>query len=295
MYIDQHGKKWFKANLHTHTTVSDGRKSPEDAIALYKEKGYDILSLTDHWKLSKTEQKDGMLMLSGIEYNINGSDILKGVYHIVGIGMSDAPNLDRNNSCLTAQEIIDNIHAHNGIAVLAHPAWSMNTVDQLMPLNNVDTVEIYNSVSGLPHNCRPDSSIVIDLCAARGKAFPCSASDDSHFYDGEEGYSYIYIQADELTESAVMDAIRAGRFYATQGPKFSVDIGDVIDGKRTIKLECDETVETIVFYTGTVWANNRSISGVHEAVFELKESDRFVRIECIDKNGNRGFGSPILF
>ena len=30
---------WYKANLHTHTTVSDGKATPEEAIRLYKDAG----------------------------------------------------------------------------------------------------------------------------------------------------------------------------------------------------------------------------------------------------------------
>lgn len=39
---------WQKGNLHTHTTLSDGRKTVEEAIALYRGQGYDFLAITDH-------------------------------------------------------------------------------------------------------------------------------------------------------------------------------------------------------------------------------------------------------
>lgn len=32
-------EKYFKANLHTHTTISDGRLTPQEMKALYKAKG----------------------------------------------------------------------------------------------------------------------------------------------------------------------------------------------------------------------------------------------------------------
>lgn len=41
--------KWFRGNLHTHTTLSDGRYTPERAAALYRDAGYDFIALTDHW------------------------------------------------------------------------------------------------------------------------------------------------------------------------------------------------------------------------------------------------------
>ena len=40
--------RWLRGNLHTHTTVSDGKLTPEECIRLYKEKGYDFLCITDH-------------------------------------------------------------------------------------------------------------------------------------------------------------------------------------------------------------------------------------------------------
>lgn len=36
MFTDVFGKIWYKGNLHTHTTNSDGAYTPEETIALYK-------------------------------------------------------------------------------------------------------------------------------------------------------------------------------------------------------------------------------------------------------------------
>ena len=37
-------------------------------------------------------------------------------------------------------------------------------------------------------------------------------------YKGEQCVSYIMLQADELTVPSVLEALKAGRFYASQGP-----------------------------------------------------------------------------
>lgn len=34
MFTDAFGKIWYKGNLHTHTTNSDGAYTPEETIAL---------------------------------------------------------------------------------------------------------------------------------------------------------------------------------------------------------------------------------------------------------------------
>lgn len=38
----------YKANFHTHTTVSDGAMNPHEVVDRYHELGYDILAITDH-------------------------------------------------------------------------------------------------------------------------------------------------------------------------------------------------------------------------------------------------------
>ena len=69
MIRDEKGNTWYKGNLHTHTTRSDGRKTPEDTIALYRQNGYDFLAMTDHWKPSANETApNGMLMVAGLLY-----------------------------------------------------------------------------------------------------------------------------------------------------------------------------------------------------------------------------------
>lgn len=39
---------FYKANLHAHSTVSDGHFTPKELKNLYKNKGYSILAYTDH-------------------------------------------------------------------------------------------------------------------------------------------------------------------------------------------------------------------------------------------------------
>ena len=45
------GKRWYRGMLHMHTHWSDGRALPEQAVAAYKDAGYDFISITDHNRL----------------------------------------------------------------------------------------------------------------------------------------------------------------------------------------------------------------------------------------------------
>ena len=49
---EYHGFKncgnWYKGNIHSHTTISDGMLTPEQSVKLYKENGYHFLCFSEH-------------------------------------------------------------------------------------------------------------------------------------------------------------------------------------------------------------------------------------------------------
>ncbi|MEG2860151.1 MAG: hypothetical protein RSA12_09670, partial [Clostridia bacterium] len=75
---------FFKGNLHTHTTRSDGKMSPEDVMALYRAHGYDFLALTDHWHVGQAGIFEGLLLLAGIELDVM---METQAVHVVGLGV----------------------------------------------------------------------------------------------------------------------------------------------------------------------------------------------------------------
>ena len=64
---------FYKANLHCHTTLSDGKKPIEEVADLYKRHGYSVVAFTDHNILlphPELRTKD-FLPLTGYELNVN--------------------------------------------------------------------------------------------------------------------------------------------------------------------------------------------------------------------------------
>ena len=106
MEKDMFGISRLKVNLHMHTTLSDGSKTPEEAAEIYKKAGYDVVAITDHWIHRDSGEIGGLRILSGAEYNIGGGDASTGVYHILGIGCSKKPNLTQEAG---PQKIIDEV------------------------------------------------------------------------------------------------------------------------------------------------------------------------------------------
>lgn len=289
MIRDTQGNTWFKGNLHTHSTMSDGKKTPEEVIALYQEHGYDFIALTDHYHwYPETQQSKGILCLSGCEYD-TGTNAREGIYHITAIGCTCEPALSREPQKPNVQEIIKQIHRCGGLAILAHPAWSMNTPEQILALPETDALEIYNTISGKPWNCRPDSGHIVDFLALQGSYHRCIAADDSHFYNGEQCRSYIMVKAVECTREALMNAILNGDYYATQGPDFSV----AVEGGTLVVRS--SPVREVVFYTNMVYTKDRVAQGeaLTEARYTIKPGDTFVRVELWDAQGNCAWSPAI--
>ncbi len=281
-------KKCYKGNLHTHTNRSDGALSPDLVIEKYKSEGYDFLSLTDHWKLSENGYKNGMTLLSGCEYNF-GNNVRDGIFHVVGVGFDSDPEILHTDTVETA---IDKIHRVGGVADIAHPAWSMNTVEQLKRAEKADYTEIFNSVSNLPRNCRPYSGEVIDKCAAQGLVFKTAGVDDTHWYREDFASSFIYLMAEECSPEAVLDALKQGNFYASQGPRLSVfRDGDYI----TVDLPKEDDIEIVTFFTDTVWTSERSVVGENLSHIEhrLDGNETFVRVEVRNTHGEIGWSQII--
>ena len=286
-------KKFYKGNLHVHTTVSDGRKAPEEVMALYQENGYDFLALTDHWKVSPTQQYKNMLVLSGMEIDYTFE---KQVLHVVCI-LRDAGILEKLNreNRLPYQEAIDLVNSLGGAAIVAHPAWSLNTYDFLLGIEGACAAEVYNTVSGAPWNgTRADSSGILDVVSTWGKYYPLVASDDAHFYTGDQCTSFTMVQADSLTPEGIISALKRGSFYASQGPRF-LDV-EIDEEKLTVRTT---PVERVTFSSNLFYSADRSTmrKGITEISYPLKKErgEHFVRCEIEDQWGRKAWLSPIAY
>ena len=289
MYTDKNGNTWYKIGLHTHTTLSDGHKTPEEMAKIYKNAGYDAVAITDHWKYFEETEIGGLKIIPGCEYNIGGGDTSEFVMHIVGIGMESKPQLDRETA--TAQEIIDAINSCGGMAVLAHPAWSLNTKDQIKALTGFSMLEIYNSVSDAHESYRPYSGYIVDALANDGVVFPLTATDDVHYYDGtDETKAFIMVKAKDCSVKSIANAIECKDFYATQGPELYVKK----DGDKII-ASCSGC-SVIKFISNAAWAKNRVIRGENLKLAEYTPVDfeKWVRVEATDKDGNTAWSNIIV-
>ena len=283
MQTDLFGNRRQKVNLHMHTTRSDGAHSPTTALRIYRNEGYDAVALTDHWRFGEGGIDEGMTVLSGAEYNLAGDTGKGGVFHILSIGAEREPEIVGDDDTADPQQVIDAIHAAGGLAILAHPAWSLNTPEQIMRLHGFDATEIYNSVSGVHESRRPDSSIIVDQLGARGLFLPLVADDDTHYYDSDRCFAWIMVKADDASRESLLPAIRRGDFYATEGPEVHIRV----EGNEAI-ITCSPCREVAVF-SDAVWVDKRMIEGedLREVRVPVVKYEHFVRARVTEKEGRQ--------
>lgn len=84
--------QFYKGNLHSHTTNSDGHLTPEEAVALFKSQGYHFLCLSEHDRYTDYRAQfntNDFIILPGLEASANLTDSASGqrlkTHHMHGI------------------------------------------------------------------------------------------------------------------------------------------------------------------------------------------------------------------
>ena len=118
---------------------------------------------------------------------------------------------------------------------------------------------------------------------------PCIATHDSHYYEGVVTKGFIMVNSDTLTSKGILEALRSGNFYASQGPRFL----DVHYNGEKVEVTCSEDVERIVVYSNAAWVDQRVFDEPHgKAVYEISPLDKYIRIELIDGKGRKAWCTP---
>lgn len=281
---------WFKGNIHAHTTNSDGWFSPESLVRSFHASGYNFLAITDHWKLTSLNFKnsDDFILLPGTE--LNGGATAAGDFHIVGLGIKKKIEMLRQSADMySAQDLIDMVHEAEGMAILAHPSWNSVTSADILPLEGLLGLEIYNSGCDA-EIARGYGDIQYDEVLARNKKMFCVAVDDCHriYYDAFKGW--IFVKAKQLTEKAILSAIKKGNFYSSQGPV----IHDIDISKSFIKIVSSPAKRVNIIANPRYGHSEIAREGEFftEVKIHLREEVRYFRVEVVDSVGRKAWTNP---
>ncbi|HUT25905.1 MAG TPA: CehA/McbA family metallohydrolase [Sumerlaeia bacterium] len=283
--------RWRKANLHTHTTTSDGNKPPAERAAQYREAGYAVLALTDHEATNDVTNlsSDDFLVLSGMETHPDcpGSAI---PYHVVCLNV---PHGMRCEGDVNAR--IRQVKDAGGEAFVAHPYWCGFDVNHLLPVEGAIGLEVFNTTCC---GCgKGFSSVHWDNLLERGEIVPALAVDDVHHpHDVFQGWTMI--KAEDLTVEAIMEALRTGAYYSSCGPE--IFEARLVDG--TVRVECSPASEIHFIAQGpfgrSVYTDGDGRRGrcspIASAEFALSGEQKYVRVEIVDAHGRRAWTNPMI-
>ncbi len=296
--------RYFKANLHTHSTFSDGRLTPKECKELYKSKGYSILALTDHNIVADHSNlnDDDFLMLTGAEYNFDAQSLpyahLK-VYHFNFI--AKRPDLlwqpfishthkhfeDVSSHLAKAEiegmpqvydtgiinEVIARANEKGHLVIYNHPAWSLQDYTDYAGLKGLWGMELCNNscaLGGLADDAHC-SLVYRDLMNLTGRIFPVGG-DDAHNVSTACG-AWIMVGAEKLAYGSVIEALERGDFYASTGP----EIHSLTWDGQFLEIDCSDAQDITVLSNGRFWRCIRPTDG--EAVLRHARIDMSTWVE----------------
>lgn len=322
-YLISPEKNQYKANLHCHSVLSDGCKTPEELKEMYKSRGYSILAITDHERPTEHQSlaDDNFILLTGYEvyirpepkYNLYRDEVhlnlfakdpynlswicfneeysryalRDGVAHLIPKVGSQRPReytVDYLNEFIKVANDAGYLVAYN------HHAWSMLSEAMLLDLKGLFSLEISNYSSYIINGMDNYNGAIYNRLLANGERIFCHGGDDNHnkmpqdHPHSDSFGAFTMIMPDSLNYSSVINAMENGEMYSSMGPTIS-ELS--IDGKA-LHLECSEVSHVYVYFS------NKAVRFLHasegEAITsfdcEIDKKAPFVRVAICDKNGN---------
>ena len=319
---------FYKANLHCHTTCSDGELTPLEMKNLYKSKGYSILAITDHEVLipHHKELSDGeFLVLNGFELGFDENwkrSFLNAKVCDLCIIALDPENItqpcfhrtkyhnpERNDSLVFDEKEPDFNREYNadcineaikicrekGIFVTHnHPHWSLEKYEQYSKYKGMHAMEIINYGS-LIDGYNEKNGDIYDEQLLLGKKIFALGTDDNHNRRTPDSRmwdsfgAWTVIKSESLDYKAVTDAMLKGSFYASEGPEI---YEMYLDGDQ-LHVECSgaDKVFCTTAHRRCMSRYNEETGLITHAVFEIKPDDIYFRVAVYDKEGKEAYSN----
>ena len=313
-------KNYYKANLHCHSTLSDGILTPQELKDYYKSQGYSVLAITDHEHLNNNSYLDDndFLTITSCEVAIKEfpkQSTLKNyrmkvchlnlyakeqdnVYNVFYDKVYDhfsAP--ERRGSFLLPEKDFGRVYGAEGINRLIktanengffvaynHPRWSLENYADYGGYEGLWAVEIYNTSCNNSGLYEYDINVVDDILRD-GKRIFASSGDDNHNRIDDSFGTFVMVNSDKLKYKNVIDSLLCGDFYASTGPEIlEISVEDF-----KVKIKCSDakqiSLTTIGRRSESIIASDNTF--INEAEFSIFEEDVYFRISVIDSSGKR--------
>ncbi|MFT4105779.1 MAG: PHP domain-containing protein [Lacrimispora sp.] len=281
--------EFYKANMSCHTTVSDGKLTPEQIKKAYQSRGYQIAAYTDLGKYCAHGELHApdFLALAGFSVDMGKKGFRINFYDTNPDEMKE----EKENCCeslFQGSDCMERMNQLGFLASLSLPYQSMGNYEDYKELEGLSAMEIYNYSNDVRELCGYHPQVYDEMLRCKKKLF-CLASDGNrNEYPFEHPLNdsfggFTKIKAKELTYEAVMEALKKGDFYSSMGPEI-----------HSLYIEGNE----LVIKTGPVQKIYVKTEGrnchiktaqpgeaLEEARFSLTGREGYIRIVCGDENG----------
>jgi hypothetical protein len=282
--------RFYRGNTHTHSTCSDGVVSLEGRCDAYRQRGYDFLVLTDHDGFHPVDHcnADGFLAIPGFEMhpaNPYGGEF----YHIVGLGVNRY--VDGRN--MAVQSVLDAIADQGGLAVLAHPYWCGHTLRDYENLRGYFALEVYNGTCCVGISKGYSEPHWDDHLDRIGPVVGL-AVDDAHHESKDVFKGWVMVKAADLTAPAILNALRTGAFYSTQGPEIhDLRVDRTPQGPR---LRVHTSPARRIAFKGRAYTGQcvdaQSDQWITTAECVMDSQHKYLRVEVTAPDGRKAWTNP---
>lgn len=288
--------RFWKGNIHTHSDVSDGMRSPEAVCATYRQAGYDFLALTDHFLAkygypivdTRPFRTSAFTTILGAELHAPAT-ALGEMWHILAVGLPldfTCPPEGETGPQLAARAI-----AAGAFVAIPHPGWYALSTADANSLEGAHAVEVYNHTSHVRTE-RGDGVYLADQLLAEGRQVTLIAVDDAHFACADAFGGWVMVKAEANEPAALLAALKTGHFYATQGPT----IHDIIWEEEAVEITCSPAASIMVLGRGSRATQSVALGQTRArlSIAALRKGG-FARVVVADAQGRRAWSNPINF
>ena len=298
---------WYKGNIHTHTTESDGDEEPRKVVSWYRKHGYDFLVLSDHNHVTLMDYSSGKrrfkkpLMIPGEEVSVNLANGRIPV-HINGIGIQRLVEpIDAGEVVATLQANINAIINAGGIASINHPnfrwAYDHEVINQVRGASLLEIFNGHPAVNLFGGNGRPGTEEIWDHVLSTGRPIYGVATDDSHNYkdfspsQSNPGRGWVVVEAKELSQEAIIEGLSSGNFYASTG----VTLSDLVITPSGIAITIEQEKDFVYTtrFTGLDGALLCQTNGT-VAEYNTTGEENYVRATVMASSGTKAWTQPVF-
>ena len=295
--------QFYRGNLHTHSTRSDGVLEPQEVCRRYRAEGYDFIALTDHliglynYPIVDTTpyRSDDFTTILGAELH-SGAMENGELWHILAVGLPadftppNAPHFLPTQDQETGPELARRARDAGAFVAVAHPEWSGLTTADARSIDAAHAVEVYNH--GCAVGCdRPHGFYTLDQLLTEGKTLNLCATDDAHFSEPDAFGGWVMVKAETLDPDALLTALKAGHYYSSTGPEFR----GIAWAKHEVTVDSSAVSTVIVQGKGAaaVAVHGQSMTRTSVKLDRFAASD-WVRVTIVDAAGQRAWLNPVF-